>query len=213
LQGKGGQKEGNDFIYMPAHLCILISTFNPPPFSLHTHRTRLANVSRQQLASVQVTLDISYQEISKLPKLVQQIKTNIVEELSTYQDASNILVMDGSRPFRVHWREMTEWSVQVVIDTHLRVRPFSDDYWNYRQSILFAISKATEANNIKFAYKDKNKMTPANTMPGLNLEDSPALMKQLEASRGYNNSEVDNNTKHSDKALSINAKGAATSSS
>ena len=28
-------------------------------------------------------------------------------------------------------------------------------------------SKATEANNIKFAYKDKNKMTPANTIPGL----------------------------------------------
>jgi uncharacterized alkaline shock family protein YloU len=50
-----------------------------------SHRTRLANVSRQKLASVQVTLDISYQEISKLPKLVQQIKTNIVEELSTYE--------------------------------------------------------------------------------------------------------------------------------
>jgi small-conductance mechanosensitive channel len=149
------------------------------------HRSRLANVSRQQLASVQVTLDISYQEISKLPKLVQQIKSNIVEELSTYQNAANALVMDGSRPFRVHWREMTEWSIQVVIDTHLRVRPFSDDYWNLRQSILFAISKATEAYNIKFAYKDKNKMTPANTMPGLNIEDSPRLMKQLEESQGY----------------------------
>jgi small-conductance mechanosensitive channel len=142
----------------------------------------LANVSRQKLASVQVTLDISYQEISKLPKLVQQIKTNIVDELSTYDDAAYILVMDGSRPFRVHWREMTEWSVQVVIDTHLRVRPFSDEYWNLRQSILFAISRATEANNIKFAYKDKNKMTPANTMPWLNMEDSSSLPNQLEES-------------------------------
>ncbi|KAL3898356.1 MAG: hypothetical protein SGARI_006698, partial [Bacillariaceae sp.] len=40
-------------------------------------------------------------------------------------------------------------------------------YWDLRQAILFAISRATEANNIKFAYKDKNKMTPTNTMPGL----------------------------------------------
>ena len=81
------------------------------------------------------------------------------------------LVMDGSRPFRVHWREMKEWSVQVVIDTHLRVKPLSNEYWDLRQAILFAISKATEANNIKFAYKDKNKMTPANTMPGLTYSD------------------------------------------
>jgi hypothetical protein len=40
-------------------------------------------VSRQQLASVQVTLDISYQEIPKLPILVNQIKKNIVDELAT----------------------------------------------------------------------------------------------------------------------------------
>jgi hypothetical protein len=75
---------------------------------------------------------------------------------------------------------MKEWSVQVVIDTHLRVRPFSDDYWNLRQSILFAISKATEAYNIKFAYKDKNKMTPANTMPGLMYpEENTDFMRQM----------------------------------
>jgi small-conductance mechanosensitive channel len=80
-----------------------------------------------------------------------------------------------------------------VIDTHLRVRPFSDDYWNLRQSILIAISKATEASNIKFAYKDKNKMTPAHTLSGLILEESPSLMQQLESSRGYKNGEDDAN--------------------
>ncbi|KAG7339062.1 mechanosensitive ion channel [Nitzschia inconspicua] len=170
--------------------------------------SRLANVSRQQLASVQVTLDISYQEISKLPKLVQQIKTNIVEELSTYEDASNVLVMDGSRPFRVHWREMTEWSVQVVIDTHLRVRPFSDEYWNLRQSILFAISKATEAHKIKFAYKDKNKMTPANTMPGLNLDDSRILMRQLEEPKSYNGDSGKDDQRGDDSVLEANGAAA-----
>lgn len=143
------------------------------------HRTRLANVSRQKLASVQVTLDISYQEIPKLPMLVNQIKKNIVDELATTH-SEDALVMDGSRPFRVHWREMKEWSVQVVIDTHLRVRPFSDEYWNLRQSILIAVSKATEAYNIKFAYKDKNKMTPANTMPGLMYpQENTEFMKQM----------------------------------
>ncbi|KAL3901261.1 MAG: hypothetical protein SGARI_006098, partial [Bacillariaceae sp.] len=127
---------------------------------------RIANVSRQRLAAVQVTLDISYQEIPKLPALVNQIKDNIVEA-ARMTGSEDSLVMDGSRPFRVHWREMKEWSVQVVIDTHLRVRPLSNEYWDLRQAILFAISRATEANNIKFAYKDKNKMTPTNTMPGL----------------------------------------------
>jgi hypothetical protein len=49
-----------------------------------------------------------------------------------------------------------------------------------RQSILFAISKATEAYNIKFAYKDKNKMTPANTMPGLMYpEENTDFMRQM----------------------------------
>ena len=103
--------------------------------------------------------------------LVNQIKDNIVEA-AKMTGSEDSLVMDGSRPFRVHWREMKEWSVQIVIDTHLRVRPLSNEYWDLRQAILFAISKATQANNIKFAYKDKNKMTPANTMPGLDYSQN-----------------------------------------
>ena len=59
----------------------------------------------------------------------------------------------------------------MVIDTHLRVRPLSDDYWNLRQSILFAISKATEANGIKFAYQDKRKMMTTIAATG-GLEDA-----------------------------------------
>mmetsp|Transcript_13789 Transcript_13789/g.23947 ORF Transcript_13789/g.23947 Transcript_13789/m.23947 type:complete len:581 (+) Transcript_13789:83-1825(+) len=130
--------------------------------------TRIANVSRQKLSNVKVTLDISYQEISKLPALLQQIKTNIVDAMATNQIVEypeDVLVMDGSRPFRIHWRDVTESSVQIVVDTHLRVRPFCNEYWDLRQAMLFAIAKATESADIKFAYKDKNKMLPPGSFP------------------------------------------------
>jgi hypothetical protein len=134
---------------------------------------------------VKVTLDISYQDISKLPKLVQQIKNNIKDELSTSPiaaDLPDVLVLDGSRPFRVHFRDMTDNSVQVVVDTHLRVRPFSDEYWDLRQAILFAVTKATESNDIRFAYKDKNKMVvPAATRSGLFITSTDAEIDEFES--------------------------------
>lgn len=114
-------------------------------------RTRIANVSRQRLSNVQVTLDISYTEIGKLKQLVDDIRSNLLDTLDVYAT----LITDNSRPFRVHWREVTETSLVVVVDTHLRVKPFSDEYWNTRQEIFFAIARAAEKNDIKFAYKDR----------------------------------------------------------
>jgi hypothetical protein len=135
---------------------------------------------------VKVTLDISYQDIAKLPALVQQIKNNIKDELSTTPiaaDVPDVLVVDGSRPFRVHFRDMTDTSVQVVVDTHLRVRPFSDEYWDLRQAILFAVTKATESNDIRFAYKDKNRMVlPSKAATLFAVRSTDAELDELEFS-------------------------------
>jgi small-conductance mechanosensitive channel len=114
-------------------------------------RTRIANLSRQRLSNVQVTLDISYSEMGKIKQLVGDIRANLLDTLDVY----DTLITDGSRPFRVHWREVTDTSLQVVVDTHLRVKPFSDDYWNTRQEIFFAIGRAAEKNKINFSYRDR----------------------------------------------------------
>lgn len=137
-------------------------------------RTRIANLSRQRLSNVQVTLDVSYSEIGKLKQLVGDIRANILDALDTYDN----LITDGSRPFRVHWRDITETSLQVVVDTHLRVKPFTDDYWNTRQEIFFAIGRAAEKNDITFSYKDRFRLR--------GKEETPAPKTMVESSSETN---------------------------
>ena len=79
-----------------------------------------------------------------MPSLVKDIKQSIFE-------ACPKLIIDGSHPFRVHWTDITEDRLKVVVNTHFDMKCFGDEYMDNRQTVLEAISLALERNNIELA--------------------------------------------------------------
>ena len=111
--------------------------------------TRVANVSRTNRSCVKQTLALRYQDLPKLTKLCQDIKTEIKEALG-----EEILVFDGTRPFRVIWRDYKDTYLEVFVLAYLRLRPSSNQYYDAQEKILQAIGRAMEVNQCEFAYTD-----------------------------------------------------------
>eukprot|EP00529_Nitzschia_sp_RCC80_P033549 CAMPEP_0113498976 /NCGR_PEP_ID=MMETSP0014_2-20120614/31489_1 /TAXON_ID=2857 /ORGANISM="Nitzschia sp." /LENGTH=208 /DNA_ID=CAMNT_0000393095 /DNA_START=109 /DNA_END=735 /DNA_ORIENTATION=- /assembly_acc=CAM_ASM_000159 len=116
---------------------------------------RLANVSRQTFSSVQLTLELSYQDMEKVPNLVKDMKEQIEHGVMILTGDEHTIVKDGTRPYRVHWRDVTYRGIQIVVDIHLRMPPNKDLYFDTRQAILIAISKSCSKHDITYAYQDE----------------------------------------------------------
>ena len=110
---------------------------------------RVANVSRTNRSCVKQTLALRYQDLPKLTKLCQDIKMEIKEALG-----EEILVFDGTRPFRVIWRDYKDTYLEVFVLAYLRLRPSSNQYYDAQEQILQAIGRAMEVNQCEFAYTD-----------------------------------------------------------
>ena len=81
---------------------------------------RLANVSRSKHSTVIQTLMVSYDDMDKLPKFIKDTKKEIRESCPSIID-------DGSRAFRVFWNDFKEFSLEVLVEVHLQIKPFTDD--------------------------------------------------------------------------------------
>jgi small-conductance mechanosensitive channel len=57
---------------------------------------QVSNLSRIHRSQVKQTLRFQYEDVDKLPKLIEDIKQEI-------REACPMLIVDGSRPFRVHF--------------------------------------------------------------------------------------------------------------
>mmetsp|Transcript_48805 Transcript_48805/g.118108 ORF Transcript_48805/g.118108 Transcript_48805/m.118108 type:complete len:430 (-) Transcript_48805:228-1517(-) len=127
---------------------------------------RLANVSRQTFSSVQLTLELSYQDMEKIPNLVKDMKEQIEHGVMILTGDEHTIVRDGTRPYRVHWRDVTYRGIQIVVDIHLRMPPNKDLYFDTRQAILIAISKSCSKHDITYAYEDEQvrRMVSHNTI-------------------------------------------------
>ena len=77
-----------------------------------------------------------------------ELKQIIKEEISK---SCPKLVLDGSRPFFVHWREFKETKLEVVVDAHFRIRHGCAEYFDTKQKVLEAIARAAKKNGVKFA--------------------------------------------------------------
>lgn len=111
--------------------------------------TRIANVSRTNRSCVKQTLALRYQDLPKLSKLCRDIKTEIKEAVG-----EESLVLDGTRPFRVIWRDYKDTYLEVFVLAYLRLRPSSNQYYDAQEQILQAIGRAMESNQCEFAYTD-----------------------------------------------------------
>ena len=105
---------------------------------------RATNLSRAAPKSqVKQTLRFSYKDVKLMPLLMSEIKEQITESCPT-------LIVDGSRPFRAHWRDFSESWLEVVVDAHFDTRPTGDVYYDLRQDVLVAIARAAENLGVEF---------------------------------------------------------------
>lgn len=96
---------------------------------------KVSNISRIKQSQVKQTLRFHYKDASILPKVLEDIKVEI-------KKACPKLILDNSRPFRAFWTDYSEDHLEVMIDTHFNIAPFTDAYWINRQNVLMAITKA-----------------------------------------------------------------------
>lgn len=109
---------------------------------------RISNVSRANRSQVKQKVRLRYDDIDKIPKLVDGIKEEV-------KAACPKLVLDGSRPFRVHWRSMADDHVSVVVDTHHDIPPMTQLFYDNQERVMIAIATAVKKNRMKFALPAK----------------------------------------------------------
>jgi hypothetical protein len=93
---------------------------------------------------VKQTLRFSYEDLAKISDIVAAIKMEIKKTCPA-------LITDGSRPFRVHFKDFQPDHLEVGVDCHFDLPPMGNVFWENRQEVLLAISKATQCLGVQFA--------------------------------------------------------------
>jgi small-conductance mechanosensitive channel len=106
----------------------------------------VSNLSRYERCQVKQTLRFHYKDVHALPKLLEAIKTEIIDACKPH------IVTDGSRPCRVVWTGYNERWLEVLVDVHFEgIKPIGNKYWNNRQKVLMAIQRAVDQQGVEFA--------------------------------------------------------------
>jgi len=98
---------------------------------------KFSNISRMQRSQAKFDLRFSLEDMGQIEEIQDVIRQEI-------QNNCPKLVTDGSRPFQVRWTELEKDAIVVSIDTHHYVTPSSNAYWDAREAVLVAISKAMD---------------------------------------------------------------------
>jgi MscS family membrane protein len=97
---------------------------------------RVINLSRTKQCQLCVTLKFRYADCDKLTAVC----ASILEEI---QAASpDLLISDGSKPFRAHVTGFKDYYVQVDVNTHYNCPPFGQTFCDNRHDVLLAIHRA-----------------------------------------------------------------------
>lgn len=110
---------------------------------------KVSNLSRVAQSQVKQTLRFNYKDALILPAVLQDIKAQI-------RATCPRLITDGSRPFRAYWTDYQDDHLSVMIDSHFNIPPFSDEYWQNRQNVLIAITKAITKYNVQLVPADND---------------------------------------------------------
>jgi len=105
---------------------------------------KVSNLSRLVISQVKMNLRFHYKDVEKLPILMESIRKEL-------QKSCPRLITNGSRPFRVFWTDINEDHLEVMVDTHHRIAPIGDAYWQNRQAVLMAIQRAIKKNDLELA--------------------------------------------------------------
>lgn len=86
----------------------------------------------------------------KIKQLLEDIKMEI-------RMACPLLIDDSSEPFRVYWTDLDGDKAVLSIETHFRIPRLGSQYWENRQEVPAAISRAVEKYNTKDGSSNKKK--------------------------------------------------------
>ena len=105
---------------------------------------RVTNLSRTNLSQVKQTLRFKYDDIDKIPRLVNDIKEEVKHDCPK-------LITDGSRPCRVFWSSFNDDHIEVNVDFRFNIPMVGDKFHQNRQNCYIAIAKAMKKNGVEFA--------------------------------------------------------------
>lgn len=106
---------------------------------------RVQNLSETATYQVKETLWFKYDDIDKIPMVIEEIKKEI-------QTSCPKLITDGSRPFRVHWNEYKDDHLEVLVNINFSVSPASGlECMDNRQAAMQAIGRAVKKSGVEFA--------------------------------------------------------------
>ena len=106
---------------------------------------RLINMSRMKYCQVEQSLRFNYDDIEKLPSVLDEIKREI-------RSSCPLAVVDGSRPFQAFFKSYGEEYLEVDLDVHFRVCPDGDEYFQVRQDCLLAIDRAVRKQGVRLGF-------------------------------------------------------------
>lgn len=106
-------------------------------------KQKLMNLSRIKRCQVKQILRFNYNDVDKLPAILEDIKAEI-------KASCPALISDGTRPFRAYWVDFRDDYLEVMVDCRFNLRPTGDAYLKNKQTVLEAINRAVKKNGVSF---------------------------------------------------------------
>lgn len=109
-------------------------------------KQRVSILSRVTTSRVKQLLRFKYSDLHRLTAVLDSIK----DEIRTNCD-ENILIVDGSKPFRAVLTQYEPDHIQAEIIASFNLKPGSTEYVYQRQQVLLSIAHAMQKHKIEFA--------------------------------------------------------------
>jgi len=103
-------------------------------------KSRVVNLSRMPHSQVSQEIKLPNRGHAKIKQLLDDIQKEI-------REACPKLIDDSSEPFRVNWTDLDGSNAVISIESHYRIPRLGAEYWENRQNVLTAISRAMERYN------------------------------------------------------------------
>lgn len=114
-------------------------------FIVSTHSSQAERHFQPLIHSrVKQTLHFEYDDLDKLPDLMEAIK----EEIAV---SCPFAISDGSKPLRAYFHNYSDQCLDVIVDVRMCVTPSTSAYHQYRQEVLMAIGRAVKLKQMSFA--------------------------------------------------------------
>ena len=103
---------------------------------------RVGNITRGKRSSVKQTVWFSYDDIDKISQVCSDIKVCITERCPKLETEI--------RPFRATLRDFKRDHLEVGIQANFKIPPYSNEYFENRQQVMYAIADAAKKNGVQF---------------------------------------------------------------